>query len=257
MEYDERPAEWEEERFFRIDRRMHSGPVAGIDMRFYFEPRGAGSQVRIHLTFDPKTALLTPILKMRARQSIDQIAREIERIDQTLARGQRPSLPSHGKVNEEALGAALRNLRGKADEGLVGRLAALLREGDDVEVARLRPYELADQWGVGRRPLLETMLEGVKAGLFELRWEMICPSCRVAVWSHYPTAREAAAFVRAGTLDDKQAIAPDVHIFTASKARWLTLGDGKPAFEAFYGDRPAIWGRDAIDRWEALMAGRK
>jgi class 3 adenylate cyclase len=189
VEYDERPAEWEEERFFRIDRRMHSGPIAGIDMRFYFEPRGAGSQVRIHLTFDPKTALLTPILKMRARQSVDQIAREIERIDQTLARGQRPSLPSHSKANEEALGVALRNLRGKADEGLVGRLAALLREGDDVEVTRLRPYELADQWGVRRRPLLEAMLEGVKAGLFELRWEMICPSCRVAVES-VPTLKE-------------------------------------------------------------------
>lgn len=89
------------------------------------------------------------------------------------------------------------------------------------------------------------------------QWIARCPYCHVAVWSHYPTAREAAAFVRAGTLDDKQAIAPDVHIFTASKARWLTLGDGKPAFEAFYGDRPAIWGRDAMDRWEALMAGRK
>ncbi|HAY08145.1 MAG TPA: GFA family protein [Hyphomonas sp.] len=84
-----------------------------------------------------------------------------------------------------------------------------------------------------------------------------CPHCHVAVWSHYPTAREAAAFVRAGTLDDKQAIRPDVHIFTASKAGWVTLADGKPAFEEFYPDRLAIWGHEAMDRWEALMSARK
>jgi hypothetical protein len=84
-----------------------------------------------------------------------------------------------------------------------------------------------------------------------------CPHCHVAVWSHYPTAREAAAFIRVGTLDDKQAIAPDVHIFTASKAHWFELNDGKPAFAEFYADRLALWGQPAMDRWEALLAARK
>jgi hypothetical protein len=88
------------------------------------------------------------------------------------------------------------------------------------------------------------------------QWIARCPHCQIAVWSHYPTAREAA-FVRAGTLDDKQAIRPDVHIFTARKAGWVTLADGKPAFEEFYPDRLSIWGREATDRWEALMASRK
>jgi class 3 adenylate cyclase len=181
VEYDERPAEWEEERYFRIDRRMHAGPVAGIDMRFFFEPRPPGSTVRIRLAFEPRTALLAPILRLRARQSIDQIVQEIERIDHALARGQRPTLSTHGQVNEAALTAALRGLQGKVNAAVLERLARLLREGDDMEVTRLRPYELADQWGEERRPVLEAMLEGVKAGLFELRWELICPSCRVAV----------------------------------------------------------------------------
>ncbi len=83
-----------------------------------------------------------------------------------------------------------------------------------------------------------------------------CPHCHVAVWSHYPAAREAAAFVRVGTLDDKQAVQPDVHLFTASKAGWVTLAVGTPAFEEFYADRLAIWGREAMDRWQAVMAAR-
>ncbi len=83
-----------------------------------------------------------------------------------------------------------------------------------------------------------------------------CPHCHVAVWSHYPSVRELAAFVRAGTLDDKAAIAPDVHIFTGSKVPWLTLEDGKPAFEEFYPDPAAVWSAPARERWAALLALR-
>ena len=84
-----------------------------------------------------------------------------------------------------------------------------------------------------------------------------CPDCQVAVWSHYPTAREAAAFIRVGTLDDRTAISPDVHIFTASKMPWLMLTDGKPVFEQFYPDPREVWTREASQRWNAMIAMRK
>ncbi|MFN7057045.1 GFA family protein [Hyphomonas sp.] len=83
-----------------------------------------------------------------------------------------------------------------------------------------------------------------------------CPRCLIAVWSHYPTAREAAAFIRVGTLDDPKAVRPDVHIFRSSAVSWLALTDGKPAFDDYYPDRLAIWGPDAMARWEKLMASR-
>jgi hypothetical protein len=41
-------------------------------------------------------------------------------------------------------------------------------------------------------------------------------------------------FVRAGTLDDPQAVRPDVHIFTRSRAPWHDLPADVPAFEAAY-----------------------
>ena len=83
-----------------------------------------------------------------------------------------------------------------------------------------------------------------------------CPDCQVAVWSHYPTAREAAAFIRVGTLDDRTAISPDVHIFTASKLPWVHLADNKPAFAQFYPDATAVWSPEALARWSAVMASR-
>src|SRR6478609_6147162 len=41
-----------------------------------------------------------------------------------------------------------------------------------------------------------------------------CPTCQVAVFSQYSLPQ--VRFVRAGTLDDPTAVAPDVHIFTRS-----------------------------------------
>src|SRR5207302_9989577 len=45
---------------------------------------------------------------------------------------------------------------------------------------RIRPYELADLWGVERRDALGICLEATRHGLLELRWELLCPLCRGA-----------------------------------------------------------------------------
>src|SRR5437899_4622631 len=47
-----------------------------------------------------------------------------------------------------------------------------------------------------------------------------CPTCRIAVWSHYAGAGPAVHFVRVGTLDRPDVCPPDIHIFTASKQPW-------------------------------------
>jgi hypothetical protein len=79
-----------------------------------------------------------------------------------------------------------------------------------------------------------------------------CPSCRVAVWSHYAGSGPITRFVRVGTLDQPDLLPPDVHIFTASKQPWVVLPPGTPAFEAFY-DRDALWPQASLRRREALL----
>jgi hypothetical protein len=80
-----------------------------------------------------------------------------------------------------------------------------------------------------------------------------CPICRVAVWSHYGGAGRAVAFVRVGTLDDPDALPPDIHIFTASKQPWVVLPPGTPAVPEFY-DRNACWPAASLARREAMRA---
>lgn len=79
-----------------------------------------------------------------------------------------------------------------------------------------------------------------------------CPSCRVAVWSHYAGSGPVATFVRVGTLEAPDALAPDVHIFTESKQPWVVLPEGTPAFAQFY-DRQAVWSQASLDRRQAML----
>jgi hypothetical protein len=74
-----------------------------------------------------------------------------------------------------------------------------------------------------------------------------CPKCRVALWSHYSRRGTALAFIRVGTLDDPDAVPPDVHIFTSSKQPWVRLPDRALSFAEFY-NVPDVWSAEALAR---------
>lgn len=80
-----------------------------------------------------------------------------------------------------------------------------------------------------------------------------CPSCKVALWSHYAGSGEAIAFLRCGTLDERAEIVPDVHIFTSTKLPWVVLPEGAQVFEGFY--RPKeVWPEESLARFKAARA---
>ncbi|WP_420714742.1 GFA family protein [Roseateles sp. SL47] len=79
-----------------------------------------------------------------------------------------------------------------------------------------------------------------------------CPQCQVAVWSHYAGSGPVTRFVRVGTLDTPDLLAPDVHIFTGSKQPWVVLPSGPPAFDQYYA-RNDVWSPEALARWAALQ----
>ncbi|MEJ2257157.1 MAG: GFA family protein [Woeseiaceae bacterium] len=84
---------------------------------------------------------------------------------------------------------------------------------------------------------------------------MRCPRCQVALWSHYAYGDigKLIRFVRVGTLDDPDALPPDVHIFVESKQPWVEIPDGAAVFERFY-RAGEVWTRDSLARRQALFA---
>jgi hypothetical protein len=79
-----------------------------------------------------------------------------------------------------------------------------------------------------------------------------CPKCHIAVWSNYAGSGPVTKFIRVGTLDNPDALPPDVHIFTASKQPWIVLPSGVPAFEEYY-ERNEVWSAESLARRKALL----
>jgi hypothetical protein len=80
-----------------------------------------------------------------------------------------------------------------------------------------------------------------------------CPRCCLALWSNYAGAGEVLRFLRVGTLDDPDSLAPDVHIFTASKQPWVILPPGVPSFAEYYRSSQ-VWPKESLERRAAALA---
>lgn len=80
-----------------------------------------------------------------------------------------------------------------------------------------------------------------------------CPTCQLALWSHYGGGGDKVKFVRVGTLDKPDLLPPDVHIFTGSKQPWVALDPKTPAFEEYY-DWTALWPKASQTRRRAMNA---
>jgi len=81
-----------------------------------------------------------------------------------------------------------------------------------------------------------------------------CPNCRIALWSNYHMSglRERIRFIRVGTLDNPDAMPPDVHIYTCSKQTWVRLPEGAQAFDKFY-NYDTTWSPASLKRRAALF----
>jgi hypothetical protein len=79
-----------------------------------------------------------------------------------------------------------------------------------------------------------------------------CPSCKVALWSHYGAGKDKVAFLRVGTLDKPNKCPPNIHIFTSNKQSWVELDDTVTRVDEFY-RRSEFWPAESVTRYKKAM----
>ena len=70
------------------------------------------------------------------------------------------------------------------DPALMTHLEDFLDKSDELSIQRIRPYALADHWEVDRRAVLEMCLRATRAGILDMSWDLLCPSCRGTTEGH-------------------------------------------------------------------------
>lgn len=189
--YEEFPFEWSHRRTFGVHRRMRGGPVASYTWRCSLEKTSAGdhpgaleggTRATVRMEIVPRSPILSPIAWINAKLFTAKFVALGPLIDAHVFDGaESPYVKPASPADEGAVGAALGRLKEEGVEaGLADAMGALVAHGADADVVRIRPFAVADEWKRDRREVLRAFLLGVPAGLFELRWGIICPSCMTA-----------------------------------------------------------------------------
>lgn len=182
IQYQEFPFEWSREHSYKVRRVFVSGPIEGYTFEMELFPKGEGTTLRARIEMTPKFELFRPVAWMIARSSVDKSLDAANEVDGSLVEHTpSPFLKPNAGCNESELLPALHRLqKAGVSDVLVACVRAFIADGSDADCVRIRPYELADRWQMDRREVARAFLHGIPAGLFELRWSLICPSCQTS-----------------------------------------------------------------------------
>ncbi len=185
LEYDERPFEWVENERFSVRRVLHSGVMKSMEHSFALSPLPeGGTRVTVRITVEPRLALLGPVLRLQIGRMLERIGAELHNADAEVQAGRNACVhPTRTPVDQSALARAKGGLIAAVSDArtsLATRLVDFVETGSDADVTRIRPLDLALQWNVDGRELLAVCLAATIVGLLELRWDLVCPSCRTA-----------------------------------------------------------------------------
>jgi class 3 adenylate cyclase len=173
--YDERPFEWVEGERFEVLRTFAKGPVAYMRVRTELRPDGRGTRVSTRIDARARSLLhaaLVPMAMGRAKRGLD---RAYARLEREVVKGD--SRPARRSVLRKAL-ARFERACAEAPKDLATLLSTHVASADEADLRRLRPFALADRWGMPRRDVLAAALWAVRAGVLDLAWESLCPHCR-------------------------------------------------------------------------------
>jgi adenylate cyclase len=178
----ELPFEWTEPEFHQVRRIFLHGPFESGVFGLRLRETKAGCAVEFFAHFVCKNFLgeflATKIIGPKTMRDMRKLVRHVgEHIS-----GQQPTfmpnLPT-AAANQTVLDDGLAKLRAeKIPEPLVARFREFLIQSPDVELSHIRPFTVARGWRVDRWNVLKLFLHATRAGLLNLRWEVLCPNCR-------------------------------------------------------------------------------
>ncbi|MFN2498534.1 MAG: adenylate/guanylate cyclase domain-containing protein [Pyrinomonadaceae bacterium] len=187
VEWEEQPFEWVRPSRFGVARTYSKGPMSELRALAELTPRDEGSTRLTYQVFiTPRSMFGALIVALQMKLiSARRFARAFRNYDEMATIGAPPSSADSTVELSTAAVDRIDSIKRKlisehADTETITRLADFIKTADEFAVARIRPYQLADDWDVSRRDVLELCLKATRAGLLDLQWELLCPLCRGA-----------------------------------------------------------------------------
>ena len=187
MRWREYPFEWIKNREHTVFRWYKEGPLEALWNRVELHPRPDGGTDLTHeIAIIPRGVLgrVAALVEIgqRLRRAMDRVYRHI---DEVIASGAStdPYDMRHNPTGAERV--RIETARAKLVEAGFEKepaiaLEQMLLHEPARNLARMRPFALAERLGTTRERALEMMLHAAHLGLLEIAWDLVCPTCMVA-----------------------------------------------------------------------------
>ena len=190
LKWREQPVNWVNEQWFEHCRHFETGPLTAMCAYLKIEPKGTGSIAHYTLSAAPRNwlgrlILATGFFKSSGAKFSKLVA---EANDFVGGRRDEPFTylppPPSAEVQSRVARAVGEIEATPNGHGLAQRLADHVLKAQEVDLWHIRPLHLAKLWHRPDLELIELCLQAVRCGLLELRWDLLCPRCKVAkAWS--------------------------------------------------------------------------
>ncbi len=186
LQWEEQPFEWVRPSRFGVSRAYSKGPIDELRALAVLQAKpDGGTRFVYEVWARPKSVLGFVVIPWQIRFSASRkFLNAFQKYDE-LAQG-RPAAATEpalaptldDAVNRRLAAAAGRLKSDGGDPDVVDRLVNFVQQADDFALARIKPYQLADEWEVSRRSVLEACLRATRVGILDLQWDLLCPLCR-------------------------------------------------------------------------------
>lgn len=186
VRYREMPFDWVRPDFYGVRRLFTSGPLAEFRSCITLRDRDEDTEVLCEAHLIPRSPLWNPLVSAFGHKSVVDFTTAAARFEAFLNGRTQTAYPRHSVqapvVRDRFERGLARLIQSDSDPTLARRLADYVAESPPEDVTTIRPFVLADAWGAERMAVLRTCLLAAREreSLLELRWRLLCPSCRGA-----------------------------------------------------------------------------
>jgi len=175
----EHPVLFQAPQRYEIKREYLEGPLSLNFNRLTLTPSGGGTDIRFEVELHPRKPWMRKALALDFALTVrPRLERALYAVVAAIDKEREPpDLPAE-PLSREAARRISEDLCDVEPREVTERLATFLREAPTSEQQRMRPIALARAWGLPPRDVTRGLLNAAGAGVLDMQWELLCPSCR-------------------------------------------------------------------------------
>jgi adenylate cyclase len=191
VEWEEEPFDWTYPYAFGVLRTYSKGPLNEMRVQVNLDPSADGGTCLRYQTWIKTNNILAQLgvpftIGVIAKSRFEKAFRLYDRLANkrgSVIEVSRPGgLSARGRARFKSLSEVV--IQQGTDPSLVAQLEDFIARADELSIQRIRPYALADRWEANRRAVLEMFLRATRAGILDMSWDLLCPSCRGTTEGH-------------------------------------------------------------------------